>query len=652
MPTLRPQRIAGGLFLAAVALKLALVRGDETVGTVWDAEHYALATRALFSDVHTLFSPGMPLWAALVQRLGVPYRLAVEMLYAAACLTLAVALHRRSGSALVAGATFTLAFFHPWVLDQFRFFTSEGLYLCLTLLLLACLLRWDHGTPVRAGAWPTWCIGGLLGFASLVRIETPLLLGVYAAFTLPLLWRRRRDPNWRGVVIALLVPLLVMAALRSLTTRWIASHNGVAALSAQTAPGLEALMGALYRVDAADSSRYAPVTVASLRAACGASPTLARFESVLLAPNNLHAQAGESFTGRPGEFGTRLNWLLLASIRDASVAESDELMRQAADEVEAALDEGRLPRRFALYPLDPNVRAWLPELPGAWVSVLQRFLTPPEWRPLADRELRPAEALLLETRRALFDEVANRRAHLTAPRQFIVAGRVRAGGGPIQLVTLEDAQGRIYAGQTPQAGQEPGLTAYGGGSDAAPRFALRTDAVGPAPLLLGVWRDQGKIARVPLAQLAEGQGKTVPVGDTGETIEVQVWRSGHDLRVQNFAADRLKAGWPAMYGWALAAAAIGAAIAGWRATGPPTWAWLAIAAMIALRLGFYALVRVNLGWDRPPYVQCWQPLQVPLALLAAHGLGASLRRGRRRTASSLPPSSPAERALAAAPPEC
>lgn len=618
-------------YSAAIIAKLALVRGDETVGTVWDAEHYALATRALFADVHSLFSPGLPMLANLVGRLGIPYRIAIELLYSGACLLFVTSVHRRTGSHLVAGLTFVLLLFHPWVIDQFRFFTSEGAYLCLTLALLGILLRLGENQAPRPLDRSLWLVGMLLGCASLVRIETPLLLAVYAIFAVPLAWRTQRGEGRRRVALALLVPLVLFFSIRQITTRWIATHNGVAALSAQTAPGLESLMAALYRVDAADSSRYAPVTVQSLRAACRSSETLARFESALLAPNNLHAQAGESFTGRPGEFGTRLNWLLMASIRGESVAESDALMQQAAREVDTALADGRLPSRWAWYPLDPNVGAWLPELPGAWVSVLLRYLTPPEWRPLADRELRPAEMLLLETRRALFDEVANRRAHLTSTRQFIVGGRARSSAGPLTLVSLEDGNGRVYAAQTPVSGNEPGLTAYGGGAEAAPRFSLRTDAVGPTPLSLGFWREGRKIHSAPLTAMREGQATQLAVPNSDERLEVQVWRSGHDLRVQNFASDQIKAAWPRLYGWTLAGAAMLALVAGWRAassTGIPAhllFVWLALAAVIALRLGFYAIVRVNLGWDRPPYVQCWQPLQVPLVLLASNWLGQRLR---------------------------
>lgn len=608
------------LLAGAVVAKLGLIRFDEIVATMWDAEHYALATRDLFERVHYIFSPGFPIAAALIERTGVPYRTALELVYAASAFAVSQTLFRHTGSRMIAAACFTGLLIHPWPIDYFRHFTSEGLLVCICLLWLAATThyftatepRWTRLVPVTAtlAIWP------------LVRIETPLVAATHVAVTVVGFWCSGWWVQRKALVIALAVPLAVMLGAQSTAKWWVSRSTGVHAVSVQTAPGLEALMTALYRIDPGDSSKWAPVTRRSLEAAIGASATLRRFAPKLLDREGLHVKVGEQFTGREGEFGTRLNWHLVASIRGGSFARSNELMLTAAREIEDALDAGHLEGRWSWYPFDPDTGRWLADMPGALWQQLTTFLSVSTWRPLADGTYREADRLLEESRRALFDEVANRRASAARPERIVCSGRVRGDG--IQLVALETADGEILAAQAPR--QDAAPMAVDIREDGMRRFQLAIE--GPLEnVYLTTRGSETTRFRRRLADLTNGR-----VVDEAAGVELFISVYSREAESASPWQNQIKQGLSERYAW-IAAFVLFVAIASGGGHGPETNALVKALALLAIvvvalvgRLTFYALLQSNLGWSRPSYVQCWQPMQIPVLALSGFVIGAALRR--------------------------
>jgi hypothetical protein len=122
----------------------------------------------------------------------------------------------------VATAGFALSALCPFTANYTAVVLTETLVTFLTALAILVLLEAFEGSPASAAAataWklPGWCLVGLVvGFGTLVRPETPLLL-IAAGLVLMWIWRRRSD--WPKLLrasalmaLGLILPLLPWAA--------------------------------------------------------------------------------------------------------------------------------------------------------------------------------------------------------------------------------------------------------------------------------------------------------------------------------------------------------------------------------------------------------------------------------------------------------
>jgi hypothetical protein len=422
--------------------KLWMVAGDEMLAQDYDAHDYAQsATTMVWGGSLPSHPPGFPMIAGIVAQFGVPWRLALEVLYLASCGLLAAGIISLLRSCVIAVLLFAAIAWHPWTLSGFHAFWSYPFVLVLSVALLSIMFR-ILGQPSNEWTWPIFVGEGcILFFWEWSRTEDPLVYGTFALFVglaLALSRRETHPASWKKRVVLLALPVLMVISLSTGVRLINYFEYGIYAKSRMTSPGLTALMKALYQIKPERDLRYAPVTRSSLQAACDASPTLRQFESTLLDPRNHESRVGESITKVPGEFGPWLIWLLPGSLPWDS-REANQVMLAAASEINDALRDGRLSRRHAYYPLDPNWRLWLPGLVPSFVACLRSASSIQRWK---SWEGDVTDSPYLEHD---FDEAANRRAASAYSPMLLVDGSVPLSRPSIDSVGVEDQRGKLLA---------------------------------------------------------------------------------------------------------------------------------------------------------------------------------------------------------------
>ena len=384
----RPKALDWKWILVAAALfKLWVVASSEVLAQDFDPLNYAYSTIAMvWGEAGLPRNPGgFPFIAGLVSQFGVPWRLAVEMLFLSACGMLACVIAEVFLSRIIGSLVFCALAWHPWTFSGFANFMPVPIVLVLMITLIAIMFRFFNRFDTLWN-WSAFVGMGLFMFLwQWSRNEDPLVYSCYVVFAILVIWlshNRSESTPWSRRVCYLVLPLCLVFVLGTGVKAINYAQFGVNAKSQIDMPGLMALMKVLYKVKTEKEIRYAPVTRQTLEAVCEVSPTLQKYKDTLLDPSNPNTLCGEKLTKLPGEFGPWLNWLLPDSL-PGTPEEKDALMMMAAVEVSGALRSGRLTTQSAWFPLDPNWRLWLPDFLPCVANVLRQATSMQPWRPLA-----------------------------------------------------------------------------------------------------------------------------------------------------------------------------------------------------------------------------------------------------------------------------
>src|SRR5271166_4188685 len=137
------------LWLVALALlKLALVSNQDIVAWYRPHDDYWQIVSAAnwvwwrpYSEWTLMHLPVYPVFIALTGAVGLPLRMAIELLYIGGAATLAFALGRVGLSSLLQVVLFGMIVFHPYSYAGFDYALAETLYSCLMLYFVAFFIR-------------------------------------------------------------------------------------------------------------------------------------------------------------------------------------------------------------------------------------------------------------------------------------------------------------------------------------------------------------------------------------------------------------------------------------------------------------------------------------------------------------------------------
>jgi hypothetical protein len=373
--------------LVAIALfKLWVVHTEEIYGssTEYDALWYVGSAKhwywgATYSWTAFVRPCAYPLFIAVVHFLGIPLRIAIELIQMASWAVLIIALRKATVPRGLCLLAFALMALHPATMLYNNHTMSDSLYTAILPLALGGSLLTLFTKRVIHAVWTG------LAYAVLwnTREESFLIPPIIGVLFLLALWQPRDTANRKTHFVfwtkrtAALAGTLVLFVGAIYSANYRAFHSF--AKSDLSAPAFERVFKALLRIKPTQSIRYMSVTVEMLQRAYEVSPTFARLKPEFESPT------GQVWThptySRYGirEFGPWFMWALRNVTAQAGFykdpVSTNRFYRTAASEINKACDEGRIPSRVVLSSfLDPGAVSRIHHLPESILYIAKLFL--------------------------------------------------------------------------------------------------------------------------------------------------------------------------------------------------------------------------------------------------------------------------------------
>ena len=415
-----------GAVVALIGFKLWLVHGEEIVGAA--GQHDSLwylrsATHWYWGSTYdwTAFVRpcAYPLWLASVHALGIPLRLAIELLQLGGAVVLVIGLRAAGVRRWVCFAIFAAICLHPAGFQLNDYTVSDTFYAGILWFVIGGLLL----TAAKPKVW----IGIITGIAVAVLWNTReegFVLVVMMGIWFGVLLSRAKSGGlstsaaFRTLVRPVLIPTSVAAVLIvcGYTLNCAVFHSF--ARSEMTARSFQSLFHSLVRIRPVVKKRFVPITTDTLHRAFRISPTFAMLKAPLDGPIGDGWRA-ETFrqVGVSDEIG--VGWIVWA-IRQAASREgwfetenrARDLFEKAAREIDRAIDNGTLPSRFVIDGfLDPFAQSGaLRAIPNSMRHISARFFA--RWKITSNSD----PSLLTRKEAEIYDKMTGRRSAGVLPR--------------------------------------------------------------------------------------------------------------------------------------------------------------------------------------------------------------------------------------------
>lgn len=438
-------------FVIALALlaifKLWLVHTEETYGHAaeYDSLWHLNAARHWYwgsSYNWTAFvrPPAYPLWIAVVHLFGLPLRIATELLQLGGYAVLIVALRKAGLPRSVGVLGYAALILHPGSFQLNNYTMADSFYAGVFALALGGFGLTLLTNRTAHALWTGLAVAVLWH----AREET-VLLGVLLATYVLLAWCRDYSParNFRKSLRHQARATVAMCGLIALIVLTVSSVNQRVfhsfAASDMASPAFNAAYKALLRIKPEHPLRFIPISRETRQLAYSVSPAFARLQPALEGElgRNWEIETLSSL-GIPNEIAAGwFRWTLRNAAASIGVHGSGQraaaFYRRVAREINQACDERRVPTRLVLSGmLDPNWPASMPYLPASFGRIAQMFVL----RYALD--LNREDEVLRRPQRALYDEMANRRAALTRVGRLTIAGWAFRSDEPISSVAFRN----------------------------------------------------------------------------------------------------------------------------------------------------------------------------------------------------------------------
>lgn len=524
------------IFIIVVAIVRLYLTGDRDVLAI-DSPHdeywyiHSALYRVFFvsySQMALIHLPVYSAWLAFLDLLGIPARLAIDVLWVLAIGYLAVAMNRLARMWWITLLLFTYLAFHPYVIYIFdRALAETFLTVVSAAVLGASIELWtcrdELPTPRNRFALVVYVIGFALAFHTRkegIVLAVPLLIvAFWSLFDRQLWWRGTGKPAL--ALTFLIAPLLSTVALGTLIAGVNFLKWGVFARHELAAPGYQRAISALNSIDAGATPRQITVTKEMLTLAFRESLTFRELKPAMDgAIGQQWRNISRPYVTNPGEIGNGWFYWALRDVAsqtgwhaDARLAESKYAL--AADELDQAFSAGRLKKRTMLSSfLDPDMGKWMPVVPTSIYNVTKLLV-----RPLFGNLEGPTENAS-QTQFDNYARVTGRRHAL--PRVGVNGWIVAPEGSLIGLGSQNVTWSWQRLGKIPR----PDVSGAFG-------FVINSQGVAP-PTQLHLQLPDGRKASIAFPELKVGLTATLS-GDTTALIGIDVIESNaHSQRTERW----------------------------------------------------------------------------------------------------------------------
>ena len=435
-------------FAILSSIKLVLVANREIVGAYRPYDEYWHIQAALhwiwgrlFNEMTLVHLPTYAAYLAASGAIGVPLRISTEIVYLSCAALLALSLGRlRAGRALQL-VVFALLAFHPYIYEGFDFALPEMLYTCLMLAFVGLFIRVVVPVSRSDLLLNAMLFAVTAAFMWHLRKESILIGGLFGLITLAiaaaliLKFITRRDAfGLTGRLVA--CPLLGVILLGMTISAGNGLRYGLWDTDQLSAPNYVRMFSSLLAIRPDHLIRRVSVTREAREKAYGVSPAFRELQPFL---DGDTASITRTLGVGGGEIGAGwLPWTLIEAVTAAghfgTPSDAEAFYNRVANEIDAALKDGRLPyRRAWLSDVDP-VRVWLPYLPAS-TKMLSKSLFPSNSPRYPDR----IESTAADVS-TIYDRVTRRRTAL-GPPQFRAQGWVVSSHGrplKVQIIDKDD----------------------------------------------------------------------------------------------------------------------------------------------------------------------------------------------------------------------
>jgi hypothetical protein len=632
-----PQQTVTFLILLIAATKIFWIADREVIAVASDQLTYARAANAFYwAQPYNLDNyirlPGMPVLLWAVKQTGIPWRLAIELLYLAACYVFSRGCAAWTPHRAAPVVAFAVTALWPATLPIFDQLLSEAL---AAVLVVAATGYWMQTLAPEASKGRTIIKYGLcLGLWIVTRDEMALVAATlfFHLAAAAVITRHVAPRHWPGffrgyagiALVGVVIPWLLVCSINWVCLGFFYTHD-------MRLPGYKAAYRALLSIRPAEPPpRHIPIVKSVREQAYRVSPTFANLRSVFEGPDAFGRSHTEmEYPGSGGEIATGwMYWTLrhprpLGSSYNARQANAH--FKRIADEIRAAAARGEIQTRRVVHPfLDPNYGVWIGYLPASISAVANVFLgldLPREWGETQDLVARQE-----------FDEIANRRRSLIAQppgRRLSLSGWVVPQQGKPSWVLLRDPS-RLVVGSFGPLQPRPDVAAHfvGMGKDPGDRLGfsfgeIQVGSGGPVTLQLETLIDGLPPVSADLLVGGDGVARLQPTTADAASYGIDAFRLDESVPDAPFTRSRTPT---AALSLLAALAAVGGVVHGIiKRRALPIWNVILLAAfaIAAARVGFYGLLDAS-SWNgrQPRYLFPGQAAffgSVAAAVIAAVG---------------------------------
>jgi hypothetical protein len=385
-------------FLSSVVVRLVLSADRDILALNAPNDDYwyiRSAMRWIFGGPYNHMAfvnpPLYSIWLKGVSLLGIPARLAIDVLWIIACAYLGVAVARLCRRVWPGIFLYLFLCFHPYSILLFDRALPETLLTVLMTFTMGGLIEaWNLRKATNSWRRLVAIAIASVSFAAayhtrregVAMLAPMLVLLAWSAYHWQAWWTSQRRPRMAYPLIVL--PLISALALGILLagTNYVAW--GVFARYEFIADDYVRAVNDLNAIDpGGPTPRQVTVTALTRAKAYAVSPTFSELKGFFEGPQGQSVAASTAkSSGVPGEISNGwIYWFL----RDAAASvgwHSDartagKKYAAMAEELEKAFADGRLQKRLVIVSfVDPDWRKWLPSVPRAFLAVIQRIVDP------------------------------------------------------------------------------------------------------------------------------------------------------------------------------------------------------------------------------------------------------------------------------------